>query len=154
MLGRRKFDAAVTLVAAGTEINGDLRFDNQLYLNGRVIGNISAPEGGQATVVVSETGSVTGDIRVPNVVIGGCVEGNVHAVGRIELGASARVIGNVHYRLMEMQLGAQVDGQLLHHELEVVRDISAAERHSGAGNRETPVPQLKPVTEAVRQSGA
>jgi cytoskeletal protein CcmA (bactofilin family) len=154
MLGRGKFDAAVTLVAAGTEINGDLRFDNQLYLNGRVVGNISAPEGGQATVIVSDTGSVTGDIRVPNVVISGRVEGNVHAAGRIELGARARVIGNVHYRLMEMQLGAQVEGQLLHHETEAVSDISAAERNSGAGDRESAVPQLKPVTGAARQSGA
>lgn len=154
MLGRGKFDAAVTLVAAGTEIKGDLRFDSQLYLNGRVIGNISAPDGGQATVVVSETGSVTGDIRVPNVVISGRVEGNVHAAGRIELGAAARVIGNVHYRLMEMQLGAQVDGQLLHHETETAYDISVAEPQSGAGDRGVPVSQVRPLTGPARQSGA
>ena len=116
MLGRAKFDEAVTLIAAGTEITGDLRFGHQLYLNGRVTGDIAALEGVEATVVVSETGSVTGDIRVPNVVISGRVEGNVYASGKIELAAKARVIGNVHYRLMEMQLGALVEGQLLHHE--------------------------------------
>src|SRR5512137_2556760 len=104
MLGRSKLDEAVTLIAAGTEITGDLRFGHQLYLNGRVSGDVTALEGSEATVVISENGSVTGDVRVPNIVISGRVEGNVYASVKVELAAKARVIGNVHYRLMEMQL--------------------------------------------------
>jgi len=48
------------------------------------------------------------------VVINGTVEGNVYASARVELAAKARVKGNVYYQLIEMQLGAMVDGQLLH----------------------------------------
>ena len=55
-----------------------------------------------------------GEIRVPNVVINGEIEGNVYAMARVELAAHARVKGNVYYQLIEMQLGAMVDGQLLH----------------------------------------
>lgn len=126
MLGKRKLDGSVTLVAAGTEIIGNLRFGHQLYLNGRVDGDVTATEGSDATVVISETGSVRGDIRVPNVVISGRVEGNVFAVGRVELAAKAQVRGNVHYRLMEMQLGALVEGQLLHHDSAVDRNDATA----------------------------
>jgi len=125
MLGRGKLDQSVTLIAVGTTIVGDLCFSHQLYLNGRVDGDLTAVDGADATVVVSETGSVRGDIRVPNVVISGRVEGNVFAAGRVELAGTAQVRGNVHYRLMEMQLGAQVEGQLLHHD-SAARSASAS----------------------------
>jgi cytoskeletal protein CcmA (bactofilin family) len=116
MLGKRKPDPAVTLIAKGSEIMGDLSFADQLYVNGRIIGDVVAKAEADSTVVISDTGLVVGDIRAPNVMISGRVEGNVHAAQRIELRAGSRVQGNVHYRLMEMELGALVEGQLLHHD--------------------------------------
>ncbi|MEZ5561206.1 MAG: polymer-forming cytoskeletal protein [Pseudomonadales bacterium] len=113
-MARNKRDAGVTLIAPGTEVTGDIRFRDQLFVNGRVSGNLLAD--GEATVVISEEGEVAGEIRVPNVVINGQVEGNVYAAARVELAARARVKGNVYYKLIEMQLGAMVDGQLLHDE--------------------------------------
>jgi cytoskeletal protein CcmA (bactofilin family) len=59
---------------------------------------------------------VAGEIRVPNIVINGRVAGNVYAGNKLELAANARVQGNVYYKLIEMQLGAMVDGQLVHDE--------------------------------------
>ena len=109
-------EKGVTLIAGNTEVTGDVRFVNQLYINGHVIGNIIAEDGSDATVVVSEEGSVTGEIRVPNVVVNGGVEGNVYATNRMELARNAEVKGNVYYKLIEMQLGAMVDGQLVHDE--------------------------------------
>jgi cytoskeletal protein CcmA (bactofilin family) len=109
-------EKGVTLIAANTEVTGDVHFVNQLYINGCVRGNITADAGTDATVIVSEEGSVSGEIRVPNVVVNGSVEGNVYATNRMELARHAEVKGNVYYRLIEMQLGAMVDGQLLHDE--------------------------------------
>ncbi len=63
--------------------------------------------------MVSEEGSVEGEIRAPNVVINGSVEGNVFGK-RVTLAAKAKVSGNVYYKLVEMQLGAMVDGQMIH----------------------------------------
>lgn len=117
-MARFKAHKGVTLIAPGTQVVGDIRFDDQLYVNGHVEGNVICAEGaladGKATVVISEGGSVAGEIRVPNVVINGSVDGDVHAGNRLELAARARVKGNVYYKLIEMQLGAMVDGQLLH----------------------------------------
>lgn len=109
-----KVEKGTTLVAANTRIIGDVRFSDQLFLDGVVEGNVIADESDKATVIVSEEGSVVGEIRAPHVVINGTVEGNVFAGARVELAAKARVKGNVHYKLIEMQLGAMVDGQLLH----------------------------------------
>ena len=111
-----KGEKGVTLIAANTEITGDVSFVNQLYINGLVRGNIIASADSDATVIVSEEGSVCGEIRVPNVVVNGKVEGDVYASNRIELATKAEVKGNVYYKLIEMQLGAMVDGQLVHDE--------------------------------------
>ena len=50
----------------------------------------------------------------PNDVVNGKVTGDVHASGHIELAAKATVHGNVHYNLIEMVMGSQVNGALLH----------------------------------------
>jgi cytoskeletal protein CcmA (bactofilin family) len=113
-MARFRAQKGVTLIAPDTEVVGDLRFKDQLYVNGHVHGNVLAGDEGSATVIISEEGSVNGEIRVPNVVINGTVEGDVYATARVELAAKARVKGNVYYQLIEMQLGAKVDGQLLH----------------------------------------
>ena len=115
-MARNKIEKGVTLVAANTEIAGDVKFEDQLYINGRVNGNVLADPGSKATVIVSEEGSVKGEIHVPNVVINGSVEGNIFASARMELATKAQVKGNVYYTLIEMQLGAMVDGQLVHDE--------------------------------------
>ena len=112
-MARNKMDKGVTLVAAHTEVVGDIKFADQLYVNGRVTGNVYADDD-KATLIISEAGCISGEVHVPNVVINGLVEGNVSASQRVELAAKAQVKGNLHYNLVEMALGAVVDGQLLH----------------------------------------
>jgi cytoskeletal protein CcmA (bactofilin family) len=38
----------------------------------------------------------------------------VHALSHVELAAQARVHGNVYYSLIEMAMGAEVNGNLVH----------------------------------------
>lgn len=116
-MAKSRTETGVTLIAPTTRIKGDLTFAEQLYINGRIEGNVYAdPETG-ATVVIAEGGSVAGEIRVPNVIVNGTVDGDVYAGGKVELAAKARVHGNVYYKLMEMQLGAQVEGQMVHEDV-------------------------------------
>ena len=112
-MARKGIDKGVTLVASHTEIVGDIKFTDQLFISGKVNGNVLA-DNEKATVVISEEGYVTGEVRVPNIIINGLVEGNVFASVKVELAPKAKVKGNLHYKLIEMQLGAMVDGQLVH----------------------------------------
>jgi cytoskeletal protein CcmA (bactofilin family) len=117
MMGKKpvtKMGKGATLIAQNTQVSGDVRFCDQLYVNGHVEGNINADDGSDATLMVSDVGSVKGEIRAPFVVVNGHVEGDVHASNRVELAANARISGNVYYKLIEMQLGAMVEGQLVH----------------------------------------
>ncbi len=112
-MAKSKIDKGVTLIAANTKIEGNLHFEDQLYLSGRVVGNLVS-EQEAATVVISEEGVLEGEVRVANIVINGRVTGDVYASNRLELAKNAQISGNVHYKLLEMHLGARVDGQLVH----------------------------------------
>ena len=112
-MAKNKIDKGVTLIAPHTEVVGDVRFSNQLYVSGKVSGNVLG-DNDKATLVISEEGCVSGEVRVPNIVINGTVEGDVFAGHKVELAPKAKVRGNLYYKLIEMQLGALVDGQLVH----------------------------------------
>ena len=101
-----------TLIAPSAEIRGDIQFTGGLHILGTVIGNISVgAEGGR--LVIGESGKVQGEIRVPKIVVNGKVEGDVHASEHLELAEKAVIEGNVYYTLIEMVMGAQVDGKLV-----------------------------------------
>jgi cytoskeletal protein CcmA (bactofilin family) len=102
-----------TLIAEGTHIRGDVRFSGGLHLDGSIEGSVVA-EGADAVLTLSAKGRVRGEIRASNAVIAGEVNGDIHVSSRLELAGGARIEGNVHYNLLEMAAGAQVNGQMLH----------------------------------------
>ncbi len=113
MLAKGKTIGTQTLIAANAQVVGDVHFTGGLHVQGVVRGNVLAgPEGGH--LVVGEGGMIDGEIRAPHVVINGEVRGNVFATARLELAAHAVVTGNVHYRLIEIVVGARIDGVLRH----------------------------------------
>lgn len=102
-----------TLIARHTEVSGDLHFRGNLVIEGKVRGNVNAHSDSDARLQIVEGGVVEGEIRVPHVVINGNVKGDVHAARHLELSTKAMVEGNVHYKLIEMVKGAQVNGSLV-----------------------------------------
>jgi cytoskeletal protein CcmA (bactofilin family) len=102
------------LIGPQVIIRGDVEFAGGLYVEGKVIGKLIATEGTQAVLTIAENGVIEGQVVASTVVISGRMDGDVHASERVELTASARVTGNVHYRVVEMAAGAQLSGRLLH----------------------------------------
>jgi cytoskeletal protein CcmA (bactofilin family) len=103
-----------TLVGRNSEISGNVNFTGGLHVDGIIHGNVTAGDGGESVLSLSQHGVIKGEIRVPHVTINGTVEGNVYASQRLELGAEARVTGDVQYNLIEMAVGATVDGKMVH----------------------------------------
>lgn len=102
-----------TLISRGSEIVGDLHFSGELQVEGTIRGNVVAKEGTDAKVILADKGVVEGEIRAPSVVINGQIVGNVFSTKHVELAAKAVVEGNVHYQLIEVVKGAQVNGSLV-----------------------------------------
>ena len=103
-----------TLVGSNTRVNGDMEFSGGLHIDGYIKGNIQAELESNSVLRISENGVVEGSVSVPQVILDGTVKGDVSARERVELGTNARVIGNVFYNLIEMAIGAEINGKLIH----------------------------------------
>lgn len=113
---RARAGAADTLITRDTKITGDIAFKGVLYIDGHVVGNVSADEHEMSLLTIGKHGKVEGHVEVPHVVILGQVHGDVHASEHVELESSAHIEGDVYYKLIEMAMGAEVNGKLVHRE--------------------------------------
>ena len=105
---------AHTLISRTTEVVGDIHFSGELIIEGRVKGNIYAEDDSQALIRVAEKGAVEGEICVPSAVVNGLVQGDVRSATHLELASKAVLVGNVYYNLIEMVMGSEVNGNLIH----------------------------------------
>ena len=101
-----------TLIGKAAHIHGDIEFAGGMHLDGSIVGNVRSDRAPGSTLSVSEGGSIEGMVDVPNIRLDGTVKGDIHAPGRVVLGATARVEGNLYYGVIEMTLGAQIMGKL------------------------------------------
>lgn len=116
MLGKKKSNrvAVKSFVGTDTRVHGDIEFTGGFHVDGYVNGNVEGIKDDGAVLSISETGCVEGAVVVPHLLLNGIIRGDVRATERMELGPCARVIGNVQYKLIEMALGAEVNGKLIH----------------------------------------
>lgn len=113
---RKKMSSAQvdTLVGRNTVVEGNMRFSGGLHVEGTIRGNLYADDGERPSILIlNEGGRIEGEVNVPRVVINGTVEGDVHASERVELAPKARISGSVYYNLIEMAMGAEVNGNLI-----------------------------------------
>lgn len=116
MFGKKKPETSTiaTLIGAGTTVTGDLEFRGGLHLDGRIIGDVTGEPGAATKLTIGADGVVEGAVAVDDLVLGGAVQGDVTGREKVELGASARVDGNVTYKVLQMAAGARVNGRLIH----------------------------------------
>jgi cytoskeletal protein CcmA (bactofilin family) len=116
MFGKRSVAQEIgSLVGAGTTVTGDISFSGGLRVDGIVRGAVRCGEGENGGIlVVSEHGTIEGEVRASHIVVSGRIQGPVHAAVLIELQPKARVQGDVQYRALEMHHGAVVEGLMVH----------------------------------------
>ncbi|MGD1990017.1 MAG: polymer-forming cytoskeletal protein [Chromatiales bacterium] len=101
-----------TVIGNGTLVKGDIAFSEGLHLDGEIHGNVIG-QGKNTTLTISDKGCIKGDIKVTSIIVNGRVEGNIHAAQRVELAENAVVMGKVEYVLLEMAMGARVEGEMI-----------------------------------------
>lgn len=127
--GKRKNTKIDSLVGQNTEVVGDIKYSGGLHIDGVVKGNVIAESDDKSMLSVSEQGVVEGDVHVSYIILNGTVIGNVYALERVELAPNARVTGNVYYNLIEMAMGSEVNGNLVHQ-----IDSKAADKKNPSAN--------------------
>ena len=103
------------LIGATTRIEGNVFFSGGLRVDGAVRGNVAALPDQPGTLVVSEQARIDGEVSASHIVVSGTIVGPVHAAESLELQAGSKVKGDVHYKNLEIQQGAVVEGRLVHH---------------------------------------
>ena len=103
-----------SLIGAGTRVSGDIHFTGGLRIDGEVTGSVIADPVKASTLVLSEQAQVHGEISVTHLVVNGMVTGPVQASEYLELQSKAKVTGDIKYKTLEIQLGAIVEGKLVH----------------------------------------
>lgn len=122
-----------TLIGARTELKGDLTFSGGLRIDGKLKGNVTTRGEGNSTLILSENALIIGNVTVPHVIVNGTIKGTVRASERIELQPKAEIAGDVYYKVMEVSLGAVINGNLM-------REVGET------GKDKAQVARLKPVS--------
>lgn len=120
-----------SLVGVGTVVDGNITFTGGLRVDGHVRGNVTASDEQPSTLVLSEKAQIEGEIRVSHAVINGTVIGPVHGTEYVELQPKSNVTGDVHYRTLEIQLGALVQGRLVHQDGDKAQKVVSLKGSSG-----------------------
>jgi cytoskeletal protein CcmA (bactofilin family) len=101
-------ETAMSVIAQGMRIVGDIECNGVLKIEGIVEGSIRGPR----QLLLGRQGEVKGDLHAREVVLGGKVEGKVVADERVEIQGTALVTGDVHTKSIVVLEGGRINGSV------------------------------------------
>ncbi len=123
-----------TTLGRETAFNGIMRFKDSLKIDGSFTGEIVS----SGFLYIENGASVTANIRVGSIVIGGTVKGNVEAVDKLEMLATGKVFGNIRTGKLKIADGVVFEGKC-----EMIKNPQAVNIFSGSAE------QLKKAAQSV-----
>lgn len=133
----------INSIMEGTVIEGEVRSDSNVRIDGRVKGTINV----RGRLIVGASGLVEGDVNCQSSDIEGTVNGKIACQDLLTLKATAKLTGDIHTKKLSIEPGAVFTGNCnmggggnTAREPETVRAASAPERTSPAGNEAKPEP--------------
>lgn len=114
MLGKRNEDFnnsgnLNTIIGKGSSIDGTLKVDSTLRVDGRVKGNVTTSD----SLVIGKDGMINGDVVVRNAIIGGKLKGKLTASGKVVLEAKSEFKGELKTTKLVIDEGAVFEGNCL-----------------------------------------
>jgi cytoskeletal protein CcmA (bactofilin family) len=98
--------SSINLIGAGTVIEGDIRSNGDIRVDGAVYGNVYS----KAKVVIGNTGVVEGDINCQNADISGTIKGKSTVSELLFLKASSKLNGDIVTGKLIVEVGATFTG--------------------------------------------
>ncbi|HVO37802.1 MAG TPA: polymer-forming cytoskeletal protein [Spirochaetia bacterium] len=123
-----------TTLGKETDFNGIMRFRDSLKIDGTFSGEIVS----SGFLYIEQGATITANIRVGSVVVGGTVRGNIEATEKLEMLATGKVYGNIRTGKLKIADGVVFEGKC-----EMIRNPQAINIFSG------PVDQLKKSAQSV-----
>ena len=103
----RSGDAAV--IGSSIHINGDLRGDEDLRIEGNVSGTVELKN---STLTIGKEGKVTAGVYAKSIAVDGETKGDLYATDRVSIHVNARVQGNIIAPRVSIEEGAHFKGSI------------------------------------------
>lgn len=94
-------------VGHGTTLTGETEFHAMLRVDGHLVGTVTSESG---TLIVGTNGQVDANVMVAAAMINGSVNGDILATEKLQLGRTARVLGNIQSPRLIVEEGAILEG--------------------------------------------
>lgn len=121
-------EAALSIIAAGMHITGDVATNGTIKIDGRIEGSVLSAR----QVMLGRHGAIHGNLHAGEVVIGGLVDGAIVANERLELQASAVVNGDIDTKSIVVLEGARINGAVRMQEILLSSATGVASRQAGS----------------------
>ncbi|MFQ6103955.1 MAG: polymer-forming cytoskeletal protein [Candidatus Glassbacteria bacterium] len=96
-----------SVIGPGALFSGECTVDGTLRIDGEMSGTVKASK----MVIIGKTGVVKGDIHVEVSIVGGSVQGNINATGRVELQSGSSVEGDITTAKLIVEEGTIFNGK-------------------------------------------
>jgi cytoskeletal protein CcmA (bactofilin family) len=94
-----------SIIGSNCNLAGDIASDGEVHIDGKVVGDVRC-----VTLVIGESGGVTGEINAETVRVLGAVTGQITA-NAVELAKTARILGDITHDSLAVEAGAYVEGR-------------------------------------------
>lgn len=98
---------AATLIGAGTTLKGDIQSQQDLRIDGTVIGNVKSA----AKIIIGQGGVIEGDLESAQCDVNGKVSGNIRCRELLQLRGESMVTGNLYAGKLQIEPSATFNGQ-------------------------------------------
>ena len=106
-MDKSKFKNVHTMIGPDATINGHISLTDGLIIFGKVYGDVIT----KGSVRIAKNGLIEGKVEGLNIQVGGTVIGDVKSDGQVVLRNNCVLKGDISYRKLHIEDGAQFEGQ-------------------------------------------
>jgi len=96
-----------TIIGAGVKVEGTFAAVGDVVVKGHVTGSVET----QTDLHLKAGGIIEADIKAKNASIAGELKGNVDVESKVELAATAKLLGDITCRVLSIEEGASLNGR-------------------------------------------
>jgi cytoskeletal protein CcmA (bactofilin family) len=97
-----------TVIAKGVKVEGEFKSQGDVLIEGDVHGTLATT----GTLTVGPEAKIKAEIAAGDAVVSGSIDGNVKIEKRLELKATAKIVGDVQAEVVSIEAGAQIQGKM------------------------------------------
>ena len=104
---KSKFKNVHTMIGPDAVLKGPLKLEQGLIVYGQVFGDVQT----RGTIRIAHGAMIDGNVTGASIVLGGKVIGHLKSEGSVTLKKTSELKGNISYRKLHIEDGAQFEGQ-------------------------------------------